>query len=457
VNPLSQQLSRLTKFVYGSGDTGFSLTTTIIGAYFAIFLTDVVGITPSVAAAAIFMGRSWDYVNDPIIGHISDRTRTRWGRRRPFLLFGGLPFVLTFLMLWWIPPWENVILQASYYSVAYILFDAAATFLYMPYYALTPEMTNDYDERTSLTTYRMFFSILGSLLAFTIPLMLIGSFAPESAARVLGMATLFGIISILPFFPVFFITRERQEYLEQERPTIRQSLRSARNNRPFIYGLLLFLMTWVSIEIVQAILIYYIKYVVQRESDSEFIMGTIFVTAIFALPIWEWVSRHWSKRRAYIAGIAFWAGVQLVLITVTPSTGLGLILVLCVLAGIGVASAHVLPWAIIPDAIEWGEYQTGKRHEGMYYSLITLTKKAAASFAVPLALLLLDITGYVPIISEQPASALWGIRIVMGPIPAILLCAGIYFAYHYPLDRKQYKEVVRELESRRLKGEEVSL
>jgi GPH family glycoside/pentoside/hexuronide:cation symporter len=350
-----------------------------------------------------------------------------------------------------------VILQAAYYSIAYILFDAAATFLYMPYYALTPEMTNDYDERTSLTTYRMFFSILGSLLAFTIPLMLIGSFAPENAARVLGMATLFGIISILPFFPVFFITRERQEYLEQKKPTLRQSLRSAKNNRPFIYGLLLFLMTWVSVEIVQAILIYYIKYVVQRESDSDIIMGTIFVTAIFALPIWEWVSRHWSKRRAYVAGIAFWAGVQLVLITVTPGTGLGLILVLCVLAGIGVASAHVLPWAIIPDAIEWGEYQTGERHEGMYYSLITLTKKAAASFAVPLALLLLDLTGYVPIISEQPASALWGIRIIMGPIPAILLCAGIYFAYRYPLDRKQYKEVVRELESRRLKGEEVSI
>jgi GPH family glycoside/pentoside/hexuronide:cation symporter len=454
---LSKPLPRLTKFIYGSGDTGFSLTTTIIGAYFAIFLTDVVGIAPSVAAAAIFIGRSWDYINDPIIGHISDRTRTRWGRRRPYLLFGGFPFVLTFLMLWWIPPWENVILQAAYYSVAYILFDAAATFLYMPYFALTPEMTSDYDERTSLTTYRMFFSILGSLLAFTIPLMIIKTFAPENAPRVLAMALLFGVISILPFFPVFFATRERPEYLEQEIPTLRQSLRSAKNNRPFIYGLILFLMTWVSVEIVQAILIFYIKYVVQRESDSDLIMGTIFVTAIFALPFWAWVSRRWSKRWAYIAGIAFWAGVQLVLITVTPATSLWLILILCVLAGIGVASAHVLPWAIIPDAIEWGEYQTGERHEGMYYSLITLTKKAAASFAVPLALLLLDLTGYVPIISEQPISALWGIRIVMGPIPAILLCAGILFAFRYPLDRQQYKQVVQELESRRLTGEGTSL
>jgi GPH family glycoside/pentoside/hexuronide:cation symporter len=446
---MTKKLTRLTKIVYGSGDTGFSLTTTIIGAYFAIFLTDVVGISPSIAAAAIFIGRSWDYVNDPVIGHISDRTRTRWGRRRPFLLFGGLPFALAFLMLWWIPPWENVILQAGYYSVAYILFDAAATFLYMPYFALTPEMTSDYDERTSLTTYRMFFSILGSLLAFTIPLIIIGTFSPENASRVFTMALIFGAISILPFIPVFLVTRERQEFIEQEKPSLRHSLRSAKSNPPFLYGLAIFLMTWVSVEIVQAILIFYIKYVIQREPDSDLLMGSIFVTAILALPLWEWTSRRWGKRKSYIAGIAFWAVVQLVLITVSSDTNLPIILMLCVLAGIGVAAAHVLPWAMIPDAIEWGEWQTGERHEGMYYSLITLTKKAAASFAVPLALLLLDLSGYVPIVSEQPASALWGIRIVMGPIPALLLCVGIFFALRYPLGREQFNRIVADLEQKR--------
>jgi len=100
---MSNRLSRRTKLVYGFGDTGFSLTSTILGAYFAIFLTDVVGIAPRVAAAAIFVGRSWDYINDPLIGHISDRTRTRWGRRRPFLLFGPLPFALAFALLWFRP------------------------------------------------------------------------------------------------------------------------------------------------------------------------------------------------------------------------------------------------------------------------------------------------------------------------------------------------------------------
>jgi GPH family glycoside/pentoside/hexuronide:cation symporter len=113
---MSEHLKRRSKLVYGFGDTGFSLTGTIIGVYFAIFLTDVVGISPSLAAAAIFIGRSWDYINDPLIGHISDRTRTRWGRRRPFLLFGALPFALSFVMLWWRPPWTNQITLAIYYA-----------------------------------------------------------------------------------------------------------------------------------------------------------------------------------------------------------------------------------------------------------------------------------------------------------------------------------------------------
>ncbi len=203
-----QRLSRSQRWIYGSGDTGFSLTLTIVSAYFAIFLTDVVRVDPAIAAAAIFIGRSSDYINDPLIGYISDRTRTRWGRRRPFLLFGSLPFALAFMLLWWRPPLQGDLGLAIYYAAAYVFFDIAATFVYMPYFALTPELTPDYDERTSLTATRMFFSIAGSLVAFTVPLMIVGSFRPENAGRVLLMAVAFGLASALPLLLVFFTTRE---------------------------------------------------------------------------------------------------------------------------------------------------------------------------------------------------------------------------------------------------------
>jgi len=444
-----RQLSRKTKFLYGIGDTGFSLTSTILGAYFAIFLTDVVGIAPGIAAAAIFIGRSWDYINDPLIGHISDRTRTRWGRRRPFLLFGALPFALAFILLWVRPSFQNPIALAAYYALAYLIFDSAATFVYMPYYALTPELTQDYDERTQLTSYRMFFSILGSLIAFTVPLFIIGDFTPQNAPRALLMGAVFGAASMLPLLLTFVGTSERTEYMALKQPNLRESLRAARENRPFVFGATIFLLTWVSIDILQTTLLYFVKYIAQKEAQSDLIMATIFVTAIVGLPFWNWAAQHWNKRQAYIGGIAFWAVVQIVLITVTHTTPLPYILFLCVLAGIGVSAAHVLPWSILPDAVEWDELNTGERHEGMFYSLITLMQKIASSIAIPLALLVLERTGYQPNLAQQSEQALLGIRLVIGPIPALLLCGGIIFAVFYPLSRAQYAEITRELERRR--------
>jgi glycoside/pentoside/hexuronide:cation symporter, GPH family len=446
---MTERLSRRTKFAYGIGDTGFSLTTTIAAAYFAIFLTDVVGISPGIAAIAIFVGRTWDYFNDPLIGHISDRTRTRWGRRRPFLLFGAIPFALAFMLMWWRPPFTGTTALVIYYAFAYVIFDSAATFVYMPFYALTPELTSDYDERTALTTYRMFFSILGSLVAFTVPLMIVNGFSPQNANRVLTMGIIFGVISALPLVITFFGTHERQEFMQQAQPGIKESLRAAFKNRPFIFSAGIFLATWVCMDIIQTTLLYFIKYVMQREGQSDLIMGVIFVVAIFALPFWNWVSRRWNKRKAYIAGSAFLATVLMVLISLNTATPFNLLLGLCVLAGIGVGAAHVLPWAIIPDAIEWDELTTGERHEGMFYSLVTLMQKIASSIAIPLVLLVLDFTGYMPNSAQQPENALLGIRIVIGPIPAVILFLGILFAVMYPLDRERYAEVNLKLENRR--------
>ena len=449
---MPKKLSRLTKIIYGSGDIGFSLTTTIIAAYFLIFMTDVVGIRPAVAGIAILVGRTWDYFNDPIIGHISDRTRSRWGRRRPFLLFGALPFALAFMLMWFKPPWDNLAALTVYYALAYVLFDSAATFVYMPYYALTPELTEDYDERTSLTSYRMFYSIFSSLLAFTIPMMIISRISPENASKVFLMGIIFGLVSAVPLWLVFAFTKEKKEFAEQSQPSFKDSIKAAFKNKPFIFGAVIYLITWVSFDILQTVLLYFIKFVMGRETDSDIIMGVIFIVAILALPFWEWTSRKLNKRMAYAIGIAFWAVVQVVMINLNSSSPLTLIFFLCGLAGIGVGAAHVLPWSIIPDAIEWDEYQTGERHEGMFYSLITLTQKIASSIAIPLVAVFLDLTHYVPNSAAQPETALLGIRILVGPIPAALLIIGIIFAIKYPLSREEFTRVVKELEARRSKA-----
>jgi GPH family glycoside/pentoside/hexuronide:cation symporter len=295
----------------------------------------------------------------------------------------------------------------------------------------------------------MFFSILASLIAFTLPLMIVDGFQPDHAGRVLLMGGIFAVVSALPLLLVFFGTREREELMHQAQPQVGKSLRAAVNNRPFVFGLVIYLFTWVAVSIIEVILLYYIKYVVEREPQSDLIMATIFVVAMITLPFWNWAAHRLNKRLAYIGGIAFLAAVLLVLSSLGPATPMGFVLTLCVLAGIGVSAAHVLTWAILPDAIEFGELETGERHEGMFYSLITLAQKVASSIAIPLALLVLDVTGYQANSIIQPELAVTGIRIVSGPIPAALMIGGIVFALLYPLGREKYTEIAQNLEERR--------
>lgn len=443
------KLSKRTKLIYGSGDFGFALTDSMIGVMLAIFLVDVVGLNPGLAAAAIFIGRSVDYINDPIVGYISDRTRTKWGRRRPFLLFGFLPYAILFALLWWRPPFASQIWLAVYYGAVYALYDTAATILYMPYYALTPELTQNYDERTSLTSYRMAFSLFGTMIAFTVPLAVIGSMRPESAGKILIVAAVLGLFSALPQLLVFFGTREKPEYMHMAEPALKDSIRAAFRNKPFLIVMGIFLFTWMALEIIQSTLLFFLKYRMNLESQSDLVTATIFITALIMLPFWSWVSSRWDKRTAYITGMIYFCAVMVAIIFIEPGWGMAPFLAMAVLAGIGISAVQVLPWAMIPDAVEWDELNTGERHEGMFYSLVTLFRKIAVSVVVPLALLVLQATGYVSNAAVQPASAINGIRILMGPVPAVLLMVGIGFAFYYPLNRQNFAKIRSDLAARR--------
>jgi GPH family glycoside/pentoside/hexuronide:cation symporter len=400
------------------------------------------------AALAVFIGRSWDYVNDPLIGHLTDRTRTRWGRRRPYLLFGFIPFGLAFALLWWRPPLENPWALTAYYALAYFLWDSMVTLVSMPYFALTPELTQDYDERTSLTSYRMVFSLVGGLVAFVVPLMLIGSMRPENAGRILQTGILFAAASALPLLLGFLSTREKREYSQRSQPGLRESLRAAWQNRPFVFASGIFLFTWTAIDVIQIMILYFLRYRMNLEPQSDMVLGTIFVTALLVLPFWVWLSRKTDKRKAYIGGMLFLSAVMIALIFISPSLGLPMVVALAALAGFGVSAVHILPWAIIPDAVEVDELGTGARHEGMFYALVSLFKKVASSIAIPLTLLVLDWSGYVSNAPQQPESAVTAIRMLMGPFPAVMFLAGIAFAIFYPLNRESHQETRRKIQAR---------
>lgn len=445
----NEKLSLRTRLMYGVGDAGINLADTMVGLLFAIFLTDVIGLRPGLAALAVFLGRTFDYVNDPIIGYISDRTRTRWGRRRPYLLLGALPFAVAYVLLWWRPPIESQIGLALFYGFAFLLYDTTATFLYMPYFALTPELTSDYDERTTLTTYRMAFSIVGAMIAYVVPLAIIGTMAPEKQEVILLVAVGVAVLSILPMGVVFFGTRERPEFLALEQPALKASLLAAVKNRPFLYAMGVFLFTWSALDMVQATLLYFLKHRMNLAEQGDLVFGLLFVAALLSLPLWEWAARRWDKQKAYILGMLFFSINTVGLGLLKPAWGLPPVLVLGAFAGMGLGAIQVLTWAMIPDTVEWDELQSGQRHEGMFYSLVTLFRKVAASLSLPLVLLILEWTGYVPNANIQPKSAILGIQALIGPIPTILILVGIVFAILNPLTRDRYARVRAKLSERR--------
>jgi GPH family glycoside/pentoside/hexuronide:cation symporter len=441
------KLSLKSKLMYGAGDFGPALTDNVIALLVAIFLTDVVGLEPYLAAAAVFIGRTWDYINDPIVGWLSDRTRTRWGRRRPYLLFGMLPYALTFALLWWRPPIESHIGLAIYYAVAYVLYDSCVTIVSMPYYALTPEITDDYDERTNITTIRFVFSIIGTMTAFILPMAVIGELNPASQGKIVMLCL--GIASAFPLLLTFLGTKERQDYIDQPKPTLKESLKAAWNCIPFRYSVVAFLFTFCGLESMTGILIYFLKYRMNLEDAFETIAGLLFIVALISLPFWNWLSKKRDKRTTFIIGMVFMSGVVMLNLVVQPAWGLPAMLVIAVLAGFGFGCIQVLPWAIVPDVVEWDEYNSGQRHEGLFYSLVLLVRKAGVSLVVPFGLLVLQFTGYTANAPVQSAQVITGIVLLVSIFPAIFYILGAILVRKLPINRITFNKMREELVLRR--------
>jgi GPH family glycoside/pentoside/hexuronide:cation symporter len=440
-----------TKLSYGVGDLGLALTGAMLGLLFAKFLTDTVGLPPSLVAVAIFIGRAWDLVNDPIQGYISDHIHTRWGRRRPFLLFGAIPFGLTFLGLWWIPPIASQVWLTVYYSAMYFLFDTFATILFIPYVALTPEITADYDDRTSLTSFRMGFSIFGSLLGIVVPLLVLGGAAipPEKSTSVFIIASALAVASTIPFLIVFAGTRENVAHVQQEQPKLREILSEMRGNRPYIIAVVIYLATILGFEVLIGSTLFFMQYKLQMPGIAAYTTLTMFLSALAAIPLWNWVSKKLDKAKGYAVAIASLTIILLIFAFFDNHVPIYLIFIFSTLAGIGLSAGHNIPWAILPDTIEYGEYLSGKRHEGIYYSFMALARKIASIFTLPALLLLLNWSGYVPNLPQQAPLTVTMIAFLFAGIPAVLFIIGFITALRYPLSRERFNEIKVELDRRK--------
>jgi GPH family glycoside/pentoside/hexuronide:cation symporter len=456
-------MTKWQKLAYGIGDSGFSLTSTALALLYLDFLVNVVGLAPGLAGIAIGAGRIWDAANDLFIGALSDRTRSRWGRRRPYLLFGAVPFGLAFVFMWLAPPGGSASqpVMALYYAGTYVLFDTLFTLVNVPYIALTPELAPTYDERTSLHSYRMAFSIGFGLIGAIAPLALVdllsgGSASPDARrAAYGGMAVILALVSVAPIYVTALTARERPEFQTLPTPSPRESFRLVTGNRAFLIAAGIYLLTWIPIDLIQYVLVFLMRdYFGLSGGERDLAFLLLFGVAVLALPLWVWVARRWDKRRAYQIGIALLSAMLIALSLAQPGQTV-LVLLIAAVAGVGLSAAHAIPLAILPDVIDWDELRSATRQEGAYYSVITLTQKVIGAATIALTGALLAATGYVAqgtgasAGAEQPPAAIDVIRFLTGPLPALFFLLGIGLVSVYPITRERHARILRALERRR--------
>jgi len=446
----TNRLSLRTKLLFSTGDLSTSIPLAILMFFQLYFLTDVARLRPDYAGWAVGAGRMWDAINDPLFGLLSDRIRTRWGRRRVLLLFGAVPLGLSFMLMWIVPGLGQMGL-AIYYALVFILFDTAFTLVHVGYNSLTPEMTSDYDERSSLNGYRMVFSISGTLGAIILATVLGWSIKDQRLLYGL-IGFILGLAAMIPPLVVFSITRERPAEELPEPLPMRQAIQSTLSNYPFRLVMGLYLLSWTTASILAAVLIYFATYYLRVPEQANYFVLLAQGMAILFIPVVVWLSRRLDKRRAFILGAATWIAVFLGIFSLrADQVTLGY--VLAALSGLGIATAYVIPWAMVPDIIEYDQLRTGQRREGSYYSFASFFQKLATGLAIWGIGQALAWANYItPGLGEappiQPPQAIQVIRIFAGPVPAILLILAIICAWYYPISRESHKATLEQLAER---------
>jgi len=443
------RLSIGVKLGYGVCDLGGNLFFTVLAFLLMNYLTDTVGLAAGLAGIAIMIGKVWDAVTDPMAGYLSDRTTHRWGRRRPWIFYGSFPLAITMIIMFTNPRIADQGLLFIWAAVAFCLLCTAYTAVNIPYNSLTPELTQDYHERTSLNGYRFGFAVIGTLLGAGAALPLVKLFADRSTGYTV-MGTVFGAVMLVTALATFFSVREPVVERKPSALGFFATYWKVFKNKPYVLILLTYAVHVMGLTVVSSTVIYYFKYIHNDEPITTVAMLILLVTAMVFIPVSVLLSKKIGKKAVYAAGLLIMAAGVMVLFFQGHLQPKGFSLAVMVFSGIGMGFTYALPYAMVPDTVEYDYLLSGERREGAFYGIWTFALKIGQAVSLAIVGGVLSLTGYVPEVA-QSGDALLGIRLLIGPIPAAIMVGAALILYFYPISEERYKEIceqIKEMEAR---------
>lgn len=442
-----QRITPAIGFGYGLGAFGLMLFNLTISIFLLYFYTDVVGLSSTTAGYIILVAMFWDGVTDPLMGVIADRTDTRWGKYRPYLLFGAPALLLAFLGVF-AQPALSPAMMIVYACAATLAYRTVFTVLYMPHTSMIAAMTADYRERSTLTGYKTFFVSLGGVFVSASVLFLVEAFGEGSEARGFARtAGIVGLLAVLSIWACFWLTRERGNDSETRTSkynyTLTQFLDVSVRNRPFMLvfaASFAFLVGW---NCLWQTIVYYFKYVVGDAAMASIALTAFHVSQALAAFGWALVTQRRSKRFVWIAGALISIGALLVL-AAWPSPSATTAAALITAFGVGTSAFLVTYFSALADTVDYGEARTGVRCEALLFGALAFATKASFGIASGIVGNALAIVGFQPNV-EQSAAALSGIKYVFTLLPVAGLLVSIGFIWFYELDRTRHGRLLTQI------------